>query len=452
MLDFITAEYSDGMQLPDGSIARNLEAQVLKNKQDIAAHYNIDRVLADFGIKVLGQLQTVEELNEYPTAGLSYGDAFAVGIAPPYTFYVWTRANADIGKDSDYWLSIGNLAIAGPEGITGPAPILGRENGYLTSTDPQTGITTNLVPLSDLRGSFLFNRTTMPIGTLTSEDSPFGTIYSRPGDYALNVRNGYLWLCREDGTWDHIGNMRGPKGDTGDIGPIGPQGPQGEVGPVGPQGLPSFLYQVKGMVNYTTQLPNPSTVGPNDAYLVGSSGIYSLYIIINDRWTNVGRLTETIESPNQRFLVRDMFGQYSGAQLIRYTITMYNLDPSVGQTTNERGWVTISIIDTDHPYLSSSSTFTKWLISSGYTSSTRCYPASGTVNKILDYDGTSKAYVGNVIGVYANPEYPDRLYILGTIDRPDMGHAYSYSWAYTTGNFTSIINRQPINPTPIITV
>lgn len=38
----------------NGKELRNLEEQVLKNKEDIAAHYNIDRVLANFGIRIVG--------------------------------------------------------------------------------------------------------------------------------------------------------------------------------------------------------------------------------------------------------------------------------------------------------------------------------------------------------------------------------------------------------------
>ena len=88
---------------------RNLEEQVRKNKEDIASHYASDRVLAQFGIRVIGTIGTVDELPEDYTG--DFGDAFAVGTAPPYTFYIWTRADIDAGHPDPYWFNIGELAI-----------------------------------------------------------------------------------------------------------------------------------------------------------------------------------------------------------------------------------------------------------------------------------------------------------------------------------------------------
>lgn len=92
---------------------RNLEEQVLHNKQKIAEHYAIDRVLSNYGIKVVGRVATESELPAAPYAG-QYGDAYAVGAEPPYTFFIWTRADEDAGHPYDYWFNIGELAIAGP--------------------------------------------------------------------------------------------------------------------------------------------------------------------------------------------------------------------------------------------------------------------------------------------------------------------------------------------------
>ena len=41
------------MIVKDGIEYRNLVEQVRKNQEDIARHYEIDRVLADWGIKVI---------------------------------------------------------------------------------------------------------------------------------------------------------------------------------------------------------------------------------------------------------------------------------------------------------------------------------------------------------------------------------------------------------------
>src|SRR5690606_40411204 len=47
-----------------------------------------------------------------------------------------------------------------------------------------------------------------------------------PGDVYLNTSNGDFYL-NQNGTWNQIGNLRGPQG------PEGPEGPQGEQGPAG---------------------------------------------------------------------------------------------------------------------------------------------------------------------------------------------------------------------------
>ena len=96
---------------------RNLEEQVLKNKEEIARHWQVDRVLADFGITVLGRVNTEADLPE--TEGENWGYAFLVGEEAPYQVYVWTRANPDAGEEVPYWLNIGSISIVGPEGPAG---------------------------------------------------------------------------------------------------------------------------------------------------------------------------------------------------------------------------------------------------------------------------------------------------------------------------------------------
>ena len=49
------------------TILRNLEEQVLENKEQIALHWNVDRVLADFGIRVRGTLPNKAALDRVPT-------------------------------------------------------------------------------------------------------------------------------------------------------------------------------------------------------------------------------------------------------------------------------------------------------------------------------------------------------------------------------------------------
>src|SRR5690606_36986173 len=47
-----------------------------------------------------------------------------------------------------------------------------------------------------------------------------------PGDVYLNTSNGDFYL-NQNGTWNQIGNLRGPQGSQG------PEGPQGDPGPAG---------------------------------------------------------------------------------------------------------------------------------------------------------------------------------------------------------------------------
>lgn len=97
---------------------RNLQEQVLKNKEEIARHWNVDRVLADFGITVLGRVDTYDDIKDLDE-GENWGYGYLVGTAEPYTVYVWTRPNLNVGEPDPYWLNIGSISIVGPEGPRG---------------------------------------------------------------------------------------------------------------------------------------------------------------------------------------------------------------------------------------------------------------------------------------------------------------------------------------------
>ena len=206
----------------DGIEYRNLEEQVLKNKEDIAAHYNIDRVLADFGIRIIGTVESYADLPDPETFEGAYGDAYAVGTEAPYDFYIWTRPDANSGHDSAYWFDIGQLAIVGPEGPQGPQ----------------------------------------------GEPGPKGDKGDR-GEPGLTGAQG----------------PAGPKGATG------PTGPKGDTGARGPAGNPAQNVVILGTVDSVSQLPAPSSVARNGAYLVVSDDEYSMYIITgttNLMWESVG--------------------------------------------------------------------------------------------------------------------------------------------------------------------
>ena len=105
----------------------------------IIQHYNTERVLADFGIRIIGVLETWA----VPTGDYEYGDAYAVGTDHPYEIYLYTRADAT--HDEDYWLNIGPIAIQGPRGPVGPRGLSGErgekgdkgDTGATGKTGPQ---------------------------------------------------------------------------------------------------------------------------------------------------------------------------------------------------------------------------------------------------------------------------------------------------------------------------
>lgn len=220
-------------QLND-TLYRNLEEQVQKNKEDIAYHMEITRVLADFGITVLGRVDTYEDIANIDE-GENWGYGYLVGPEDDpngYVVYVWTRPNADIGKDTAYWLNIGKISIVGPQG-------------------PQGRSISNISIDNDYRLTFTFS----------------------------------------DGSTQFLNkSVRGPKGDKGDqgpqgimgpTGPIGPRGPQGSQGPAGPMG-PSGVLNIIGTFNSTAVFPSASNYNLGDALLLVSGGTTTLYVLTGE--------------------------------------------------------------------------------------------------------------------------------------------------------------------------
>jgi len=236
-----------------GKEYRNLEEQVLKNKQDIANHYNVDRVLADFGIKVVGQVPAAEDL---PEVGEAYGDAYAVGATEPYSFYIWTRADANSGHPTDYWFNVGQLAIVGPEGPQGPIGPAGPQG---------------------IRGSQWFSGSGQPTSVLGYNI----------GDYYINVQTGNIWhlhSINNSPKWLLEGNIIGPQGVQGERGPTGPAGPKGEKGDKGDRGPIGPIVNILGKVTNLDQLPPPSSIEEGSAFLYEANGETLLYIVAAGQW------------------------------------------------------------------------------------------------------------------------------------------------------------------------
>ena len=224
---------------------RSLQEQVKFLSDKVAEHYKIDRVLADLGIKIMGQVNSVDDLPETPTGGAeAYGEAYAVGTEAPYQFYIWTRPGE--------WFNIGQIAIAGPQGPEGDSIMSANINNNYEIV-------------------------------LTMDD---GRVITVSG----NVRG-----------------EKGPKGDQGIQGVQGPrgiQGPQGNQGPQGPEGPsgPPGYFNILGALTSETQLPVASTVETGSAYLIWhevsseeNGGHYDLYIIVQSGgttvWQNTGRVS-----------------------------------------------------------------------------------------------------------------------------------------------------------------
>lgn len=231
---------------------RNLEEQVEKNKDDILFILEQEGVLNQFGIKVVGQIDTAASLPAPSIYAGDFGDAYAVGTETPYDLYIWTRANGT--HPNNYWFNIGKFPVPGPAGANGPM------GAVFTPTVSSSGII-----------SWTNN------GGLTNPDSV---------------------------------NIRGPKGEKGDsiIGPIGPQGergPAGEsiVGPVGPRGErgpAGESFKVAAIIANTSLLPTPTEETRNLAYLVGAEAPYDLYVITgttNLYWSNAGQISAVPGEP-----------------------------------------------------------------------------------------------------------------------------------------------------------
>lgn len=246
------------IKLNDGLALRNLEEQVQKNTIDIARHWEIDRVIADWGITIVGVVNYETELPNSTEYTGEYGDAFAVGISAPYNYFIFTRPSPATGHNSAFWLNVGQLQISGSEGPEGPA-------------GPQG-------PVGE-RGSLWYSGSIQPSNNL------------RTNDMWLNTSNGNVYIYSGSG-WSYTGNIIGPQGIQGPIGPQGIQGPIGPQGPEGPAGPTGEFITIAGTLSSSNLLPSPSSVPRQTAYLIpdtmGANHIWLITGTDNLIWTDAG--------------------------------------------------------------------------------------------------------------------------------------------------------------------
>lgn len=266
----------------DGKTYRNLEEQVQKNKEDIYYIITQQGALNEFGIKVVGEVESIEQLpsvEAYKTSNPNweYGDTMAVGSVAPRELYTLTRAG--LTHDADYWMDLGEFPLAGPQGLQGPKGDKGDTGlkgetgaagpqgiqgptgaaGPTGATGPEgpTGPQGIQGPKGDPGDSFKI------IGTLTStSELPTPTEGIRSNAYLIPDSEGdnHLWVITgtTELVWTDAGQIvgvQGPKGDQGPQGPTGATGATGSQGPIGPQGIQGITPTITAQA---TTLPSGS--------------------------------------------------------------------------------------------------------------------------------------------------------------------------------------------------
>ena len=100
----------------------NIQEQVEKNKKDILFILEERGALNQFGLRVVGEIESIDDLptvDEYKedNEDWSYGDCYAIGVPDDYELYILTRANST--HPNDYWFDIGRFPLPGPQGEQG---------------------------------------------------------------------------------------------------------------------------------------------------------------------------------------------------------------------------------------------------------------------------------------------------------------------------------------------
>lgn len=253
----------------DGKLYLNLEKQVQKNKEDIEYIINEEGALNQFGLRVVGQVETISDMPtvqayKQSNPNWEYGDAFMVGASTAEetvvdvdnaTLLVLTRANTV--HPNDFWMNLGKFPKPGPVGPQGPQGEQGIQGEHGLNFESGIG--------------------------LPAIQAPQGTTY-------INATTGDVYR-RYNNIWQLIGNN---KGATGSIGPVGPQGKTGPIGPkgaTGAQGPRGIGVNILGTLTSTSQLPNPTTVEKDSAYIIPADGVNHLWVIEGTTslvWTDFG--------------------------------------------------------------------------------------------------------------------------------------------------------------------
>lgn len=342
---------------------RNLEEQVEKNKSDILYMLEEEGALNQFGIKVVGQEQTVDALPAPTEYTGDFGDAYAIGATSPYTLYIYTRANGT--NPNNYWFNIGQFPLQGPagsDGATGPQGPIGPQGptgpqgpqgkqgpqGIQGPTGPQgpQGLQGVPGPKGDPGQSFqivgiLDSASALPTPTEETRSQAYLVPdATEPGTYDLYVITGTTSLVWENA--GHIESVQGPQGPAGAQGPQGPQGPAGPAGPTGPAGTtdytqllntPILCMDISG-VDFTPEIGkiyyNTATEGSLTPYgYLVPKGLYACIpddIIASEPRAIYNKLNKSPAYTGRWSVAPSMWETYTGGSM-NLTYSEYNSQP-----------------------------------------------------------------------------------------------------------------------------
>lgn len=265
------------IKLPDGTVLRNLQEQVLKNKEDIEQHYNQTRTLELFDVRVIGVLDEWAE----PTGTFTYGDAYFVGTKAPYSLYIFTRA--DSVHPNDYWLAIEDLIVQGPPGrpLTFDELTQAQKDELRgePGVSPKWYVVNKIIGVSGPKdGDMVLQGSTGNVYQYEGDDLVLKTnIKGKDGRGIYWVRinsNGELLIEYDNGTQTNLGKVVGSPGRDGKDGKI-----------------------ITTVVNIIAELPagtdigavyNPTAQEPNSAVVMPVDGTNHIFIVVDGIWTDAG--------------------------------------------------------------------------------------------------------------------------------------------------------------------
>lgn len=230
----------------------NLQQQVLKNKNDIAAIISGNVVLGELGIKVVGQGEDTTALPNPETYTGDYGDAFLIGTQTPYDYYIFTRPFQ--GQTSPQWFNLGKFPLPGPTGDPGAVGVTPNITIGSVLTGDEASVTISGTPTS-------------PILNLTL---PRG-LRGEPGTNGVSCT--HYW----QGTTLYITSASGTS----------------SANLKGEPGTPSVPVRIVGEVLSVDGLPTPTEATRTNAYIVHQDNSKHLYAVVGDTdlyWVDCGEL------------------------------------------------------------------------------------------------------------------------------------------------------------------